>query len=141
MTSRMSEEDKAHTRIETLRCIVGKLGTIGAPVTDDQYKMALLRSLPKSFENLVVTLENLMDNLSIQDIHARIIREEARRARCKDGDDATTNERILSTRDKICSYCGKKGHLKSQCWKMKAKRRAQTNSGSKNGSTKRHGGN
>lgn len=38
--------------------------------------MELLRSLPRTYESLVVTLENMADDLSIKDIHALIIREE-----------------------------------------------------------------
>ena len=137
----MSDDDKAHTHIETLRGIVGKPGNIGAPVSDDQYKMTLLRSLPKSYESLVVTLEKLIDALSVQDNHARIIREEARKAKCHEGDEANGSERLISTQDRVCSYCGKKGDLKNQRWKLKAKRRAQKDVRNREGNSSSRDGN
>eukprot|EP00171_Calliarthron_tuberculosum_P003822 IDg3822t1 len=119
MTAKMADEDKAHTHIEKLHGVVGKLGSIGAPVSEDQYKMALLRSLPRSYESLVVALENLIDNLSVEDIHARIIREEARRAKSgADDGRASPGEKLLRTKDIICHHCSKKGHMKSKCWKL-----------------------
>lgn len=63
MTSKMSDEDKALEHVEKLHRVVGKLDTIGSPVDDEQYKMELLRSLPRSYESLIVTLENLTDTL------------------------------------------------------------------------------
>lgn len=80
MTAKMSAEEQFQKHIEKLRLLVGKLGTIGAPVSEDQCKIALLRSFAGSYESLVATLENLIDNLNVEDIHGRIIREEAHKS-------------------------------------------------------------
>lgn len=69
----MSEEEHSKDHIEKLRRLVGRIETINSKADDEQYKLDLLRSLPRSYNNLVVTLENLLDKLSIEDIHARII--------------------------------------------------------------------
>lgn len=45
----------------------------------------MLRILPRFHEILIVYLENLIESLPIYDIHAHIVREEARR--CKAGGD------------------------------------------------------
>lgn len=122
MTSKMDVGTMAHKHIEKLRSIVGKLGTIGAAVSDDHYKMALLRSLPDSYDGLVVTLENIMDTLSIEDIHDRIIREEARKGKSDGSSGNNLSEKLLHSKDIRCHFCKKKGHIKSQCWKLKGKR-------------------
>lgn len=57
MTSKMGDDDdKAQKHIENLRRIVGKLKSLNIKVEDEQYKIALLRILPRSYESLVVTL-------------------------------------------------------------------------------------
>ena len=78
MNSKMEEGTSAKAHIEHLRRIVGQLGTLGVKISDEQYILTLLRSLPGRFESLVVTLENLVDTLKVEDIHARILREESR---------------------------------------------------------------
>lgn len=136
MTAKMEPGDKSHVHIEKMRGLVGRLGTIGTPISDEQYKMALLRSLPSSYESLVVTLENLIDNLTVEDIHARIIREESRKSKSStDVDMDSSVEGLFQAKDIRCHHCGKKGHKKFQCWKLKAERRR------KNERRNRDGGN
>ena len=43
ITCKLNYDDKAQAHIERMLGIVGKLETINAPITDDQYKMALSR--------------------------------------------------------------------------------------------------
>lgn len=92
MTAKTTYRYKVLTHIAMLRSIVGNLGKIGTVVTNEQYKNALLRSLPKSYESLVVTLENLIDRLSFEDILARIIREEFRQVKSDGRIDAEFGE-------------------------------------------------
>ena len=120
MTSKMGDEQKVQEHIEHMRRVVGKLGTIGNAIDDGQYKLSLLRSLPNSYESLVVTLENLIDDLTIEDIHARIIREEARQSKnTDDGNTVIAEQRMLSAHGIVCHYCHKKGHKKAQCYAFK----------------------
>lgn len=75
MKSKMGDEDDAQDQIENIRRVAGEPGTIGSPDYEKQYKMALLPSLALAYEKLVVRLENMVDDFSIKDIHARIVRE------------------------------------------------------------------
>ena len=75
MTAKLTENKSAKDHIEEMKMLVSQLAGIGAKVSDDEYKIALLRSLPGSYESLILTLENLVDKLKIEDIHARILRE------------------------------------------------------------------
>lgn len=90
--------------------MVGKIGAIGVPVDDEQFKFALLRSLPHAYESLAVTLENMVDYLSMEDVHARIVREEVRRK--KRGDDvmkpSSGDQKLLLSRNIIFHHCKKK---------------------------------
>ena len=78
MTAKLEEEKSVKAHIEEMRRIVSQLAGLGVKTTEDEYKLAILRSLPSNYESLVVTLENLIDQLGIQDVHARLLREEAR---------------------------------------------------------------
>ena len=126
MTSKMEEGGSAARHIEHLRRIVGQLATLGVAVSEEQYKLTLLRSLPQSFDSLVVTLENMADDLKIEDIHARILREESRQEslgkRMKsEGDLLQAQNR--SRRGISCFYCGKRGHIARKCRKRLARQR------------------
>ena len=121
MTCKMDAADGARKHIEHLRRLVGQLSTLGVPVSDEQYKLTLLRSLSPNFETLVVTLENMADELKIEDIHARIIREEMRQngnnMKCINGE-------LLQARDFKrggfrCFYCDQPGHSARKCRKKR----------------------
>ena len=51
---------KAHT--EEMRRIVCQFAGLNIKISVDEYKSALLGSLPKNCESLIVTLESLIDN-------------------------------------------------------------------------------
>lgn len=116
MTSKMSRDESAQVHIAKLRRISGQLGTLGSTIGDAQYKIALLRSLPSNFENLVITLENLADALSVEDMHSRILREEARQVK---NNGNNTQDTLFQAKQIICHFCKKKGHKKFQCFKWK----------------------
>ena len=103
-----------------------ELRAVGISIDDTLYKIALLRSLSSSFEGLSIALEAQMDEISIDDLHARIYREEARQKAAAGSHAAALSTRSNDTRrprfDKRkmkCYHCGKKGHLRSECRKRK----------------------
>lgn len=55
-----------------------QVGHFYTAITEKQRNMAVFRSLPKLYEGMVVILENHMDNFTVEDIYARIVREEDR---------------------------------------------------------------
>ena len=73
---RFSESAKAH--IEEMRSIQTRLQSIGMALDKEFHVLYLLRSLPDEYSGLVVTLENASVELSLEDINARILREESR---------------------------------------------------------------
>lgn len=78
--------------------------------------MDLLQSFPRSYHRLVVTLENLLERLEIEDIHGRIIREVARRRTV--GDEPPTrgglvDSRLLQASADIFHHCKKEGKKSS----------------------------
>lgn len=115
MTTTLESGGSVQEHISSMRSIVSQLAAIGVEIKDEQYIIILLRSLPNDYDQLVVTLENI-NNLKIGDIHARLMREEARKNTNQTGMNTTTalqsnisNERKLSRNNK-CFYCDKPGH-------------------------------
>ena len=120
MTSKMGSEDSVKGHIEKLRRIVGQLATMGVIVSDEQYILTLLRSLPARFESLVVTLENMVESLKLEDIHARIIREEARQGALRENSNdegALLQAHRFRRKVIVCHYCKRRGHIARKCWK------------------------
>ena len=107
---------KAH--IEDVRRIVSKLSGIGLKISNDEYKLALLRSLPSSYESLIFTLKNLIDGLKIEDAHARLLREEARQKTVTNDTNGATGK-LFQTRTGRKGFtffrCGKRGHIERKC--------------------------
>lgn len=118
MTAKLGHGNPVKAHIEHLRGVVSQLTDIGYKVSDDECKLALLRSLPSSFESIVVTLENLIDSLKIEDIHARLLREEARQ-KLQNGADKRSEGSLFKAgngkKDIVCYGGGKKGHIKGNC--------------------------
>ncbi|CAN8067511.1 unnamed protein product [Agarophyton chilense] len=113
---RMHVHDMARTR--------SRLRSVGVKIDDTLYKLALLRSLTSRFDSLVVALETQIDALSIEDLHARIYREELRQKKMVENEakalrvqfDGPTKRQ--NEKSKIaCFYCKKKGHKISECRK------------------------
>lgn len=122
MTTKLASGESVKGHIGKLRSIVSKLSTISVVISDDQYVIILLRSLPQEFDQLVVTLENL-ENLKIEDVHARIIREEERRKSKIDNSQSTALQSHVKhhpmRKTFKCYYCNKPGHKMAQCRRKK----------------------
>ena len=77
-----------------------------------------------------MTLENLIDTLSVEDIEPRIIQEESRKENSDIRDEAICNgEKLLSSRDIICTHCNKKSHYRNLYWKLQPRKQKQHNMG------------
>lgn len=122
MSSKLERDGSVKDHIGKLRSIVSKLSTIDVAISDDQYIIILLRSLPPEYDQLVVTLENL-DKLKVEDVHARLIREEVRRNSTNNASEPTALQSHTPWKSVKqswkCFYCGKPGHKIAQCRKKK----------------------
>ena len=104
---------------------------------DDEFKAAfLLCTLPDSWDTFRTSLSNSSAMLTYPDIEGALLQEEMNRKNntvSKSGalntrgrsqqrgrsKERKGNKSRSSSRDITCYYCGKKGHLKKQCYKFK----------------------
>ena len=127
---RFSESAKAH--IEEMRSIQTRLQSIGMALDKEFHVLYLLRSLPDEYSGLVVTLENASVELSLEDINARILREESRLKGADLNPGGSPAGQAYFGKGKkpfYCSYCHRKGHSINFCWKRRAEQGQKSNGG------------
>ena len=117
-TLRLDDASDTRSHVQTLARTRTELRAIGVTVDDTLYKIALLRSLSSKFEALTIALEAQLDNLSIDELHARVYREDARQGQHS----APSNHSFYSAQNGnnkrkriVCSFCKGEGHHITKC--------------------------
>jgi hypothetical protein len=115
-------------------------------VTDTQYSLILLNTLPPSYEAVATILlaSGPPTSLKVSEITARPLNEEGRRAGCSTSLNVMAKAPIKGTgkgkkkdhSNLTCHYCQKKGHIQPDCHKKKkddADKKKKEESGSSGG--------
>src|SRR5712671_7805497 len=111
-------------------------------ITDNQFCLILLHTLPNSYKVLALTIlaSGALDKLKHSEIIAQIINEEARRSGSSLNSAKVAPIKSSSNKKKdhtnlTCHYCNKKGHIKPDCRKKrkdeKVKKEKENTSGNK----------
>lgn len=101
--------------------VIRQLKATGVEVKDEDIICNLLLAMPPSVETIITILENMdPKDLTINLVKTKLRAEIERRKATNDSkQEPSTSENIKSaafTTEKLCHGCGKKGHLKEECW-------------------------
>ncbi|KAH9746316.1 hypothetical protein KPL70_004379 [Citrus sinensis] len=147
-TLRMTESTLVTDHINTLKTLFSQLTTLGHNIEENERAELLLQSLPDSYDQLIINLtnNNPMESLVFDDVAASILNEESRRKNKKNrqassqqaealsvtrersakrGPSGSQNHGRLKSKSKKnvkCYNCGKKGHVKKECWSNQKRR-------------------
>lgn len=100
-------------------------------VEEEDIAMSILCGLPQGFENLIVSIDTIADEsrLTLDFVKSRLLQEE-QRMDDRDGSSTKTDSAFLTNGQnqnkfgRKCTYCKKKGHTETFCWKKQKDEKA-----------------
>jgi hypothetical protein len=124
---KMKDCDSLNDHLRRMKEITDQLAAIKAPIPEDEHIVALLLSLPRSYNTLITALTAKGDNLSLTQVHQALMSEEEKRGlykgkdgggRVDKGETALQHEKT-SRKPIKCFGCGEENHVIRNCLKRK----------------------
>ena len=122
---RLKERDSVQEHIRKMTEVFDELAVIGDPVDTEDRVVHLLASLPESYSVLVTALEASAEVPKMEVVTERLLHVE-RKQKDREGEEKSHEKAMAVTRLKVkCHYCGKRGHIKRDCYSFKRKQSSQ----------------
>jgi hypothetical protein len=123
----LEEEDDMLEHINKVKALADQLNGADVTISNGVIVMTLLESLSPSYEYLIVAMESRpISELTLDYVTSRLLHELSRRKENESRGDSTalmakqsTNGSSGSSSDKVCFYCGRKGHIARYCFKRR----------------------
>lgn len=119
----LTDDEKMEIHINEMMRYIDQLAVMGDPLSESWTVAMLLRSLPESYDPLIVALEARSDeNLNLTFVKGKLIEESMRKVHKRSTSDTAVMkvykgkpQKDQQTNAKKCFYCDKVGHLKKDC--------------------------
>lgn len=124
---RLKEGDSAQEHIRVMTELFDALSIAGETISEEDRVVYLLASLPETYNVLVTALEAHADVPKLEVVTERILHQERksndRGGASATGEGALTSRGFSRQKSKVkCHHCGKLGHIKKFCRKLKAEK-------------------
>ena len=126
-TLRLKDGESVQGHIKAILEIFDSLAAVGDAVSEEDRVVHLLASLPESFSVLVTALEANAEVPRMETVTERLLHEEMKlkERRPAEQERHSTQEKAMTSHSRKkgpkCHHCGRFGHIKRNCWELKAK--------------------
>ena len=132
---KMEEDDDMLAHINKVKALADELNGADVAINNGDIVVTLLESLPSSYEYLMIAMERSpIQELTLDYLTSRLLYELSRR---KENESRGETSALLakqsrggasrSSTEKVCFYCGKKGHIAKYCFKRKNNEKESAN--------------
>ena len=130
---RRREGDSVKNHMKSITEIFNDLAVIGTPMEDEDKVVTLLASLPESFDMLVTALDANSELPDMEVVTERLFHEEKKLKECGEASENPPQKVMVGKKSKgpQCHHCGKKGHIKHNCWSLQKEKEQQNKPDSK----------
>lgn len=120
LSLRLAEDGSMADHLSQIAMLISRLVSIGEKMADHWLVAIILSSLPESYNMLIMSFESRAeDELTLDFVKGRLLDEWRRR--CEENRLPEQSQKVLlSGKPKQkCHYCGKEGHFRRDCRKLK----------------------